>query len=190
MCVCVCVCVCVYIYIYESPCYIAEINIINQIHFNKIKKKKKHVQKSVLWWKKMELTNMHEEAAHMRIPLKTLGYFRSFWALTFSILRPEKKGKAVTALVGWWQSWWQRTSQVSWIKSWGSRAGGNRLTATCQSMWQGCQDWMAGIGQNVLLITSGWTTGAQVQALHLEACSWKTNPRGSDAVLPGGAWQP
>ena len=44
---------------------------------------------------------MHEEAAHMRIPLKTLGYFRSFWALTFSILRPEKKGKAVTALVGW-----------------------------------------------------------------------------------------
>ena len=40
---CVCVCVCVYIYIYkyiiESLCCTAEINIVNQLYFNKTKKK-------------------------------------------------------------------------------------------------------------------------------------------------------
>ena len=57
-------------------------------------------------------------------------------------------------------------------------------------MRQGCWDWLAGIGQNVLLITRGGTAGAQVQTLHLEARSRKTNPRGPGAALPGGAWQP
>lgn len=111
----------------------------------------------------------------------------------FTILRPENKGKAVkavTALAGWGQRCWTEDQPGLLDQVMGSCAGGNRLTATCQSMWQGCQDWTAGVGQNVLLIIRGWTAGAQMQTLHLEASIWKTNPRGSDMVLPGGAWQP
>ena len=47
--VCVCVCVYIYIYIYclnESLCYTAEINIVNQLYFNKTIKKEKDFQKA------------------------------------------------------------------------------------------------------------------------------------------------
>ena len=45
----VCVCMCIYIYIYclnESLRYTAEINIVNQLYFNKTIKKEKDFQKA------------------------------------------------------------------------------------------------------------------------------------------------
>lgn len=36
---------------------------------------------------------MHEAAAHIRTPLQTVGYFRSFWALTFYNSETREKGK-------------------------------------------------------------------------------------------------
>lgn len=46
-----------------------------------------------------------------------------------------KAVKAVTALVGWGQRCWTEDQPGLLDQVMGSCAGGNRLTATCQSMW-------------------------------------------------------
>lgn len=86
-----------------------------------------------------------------------LGVFRH-WLLTILWDQRKRERQGRLSLLLWaadraaeWRNSW-----VSCTESRGSRAGRNRLTAACQSVQQGCQDWMAGISQVALLITRGW----------------------------------
>lgn len=132
-----------------------------------------------------------------------LGVFRQ-WLLTilWDQRKRERQGRLSLLLWAADRATEWRNSWVSCTESRGSRAGRNRLTAACQSVQQGCQDWMAGISQVALLITRGWIhcrhSGANpavrsMQQKDKSTWLWRRTSRWPRATVmrggPGSGWR-
>ena len=132
-----------------------------------------------------------------------LGVFRH-WLLTilWDQRKRERQGRLSLLLWAGDRAAEWRNSWVSRMESRGSRAGGNGLTAACQSVQQGCQAWMAGISQDALLITRGWIhcrrSGANPAARSMQQkdkCTWlwRRTSRWPRATVmrggPGSGWR-